>query len=710
MKNTISVVLARIALLMLILSLAGLCPINPSAATSALADKSRTSVSGSDPEKDDAPSAVSDEESGEKESEQAQPKKGIGEEELSIASSVTQAIQGQDGVTVQTMCTNCNEANIELGGLGDEHVNVNIDGFRLFGGLPRIYALAILPSPAISNIDVSSGPGYAEHYYEAIGGTIDLTTHKPVSRPSIQAVLETGSYGWGKTSLFGDWKLGILSGRIAGTKSQSNAIDANDDGFVETGKVNQWTGSINLQMQFRRLGNFSFGATRIRDEQIDGHGRLEKEQFTGIPIGYLKEDTRVDWLDYRFGYDILLPKGHVIQLRALKYNREQRIKAPTNWSFEPKEERYFIEEENTYGDIKWLGPIGSRWILSAGFNNEDDVNAVSGVSMPVYLPVLEESVKGWGAFSQASVDILPELVLIFGTRYDSFDIFGEEWSPRSSVIWKPIRSFTITTSFGYGFRPPRPVFSEICCGQSPEKNENVKPERSKSMSIDFTYQPVPAWKFTTYLHRSNFDDYIIKMVAGSVDLHQKLMQGNIEDATIQGFDTSLSWKWSKGLSVSGSFSWVDAHNNNETITLLPNVWAPFEFIWPVTLPLTDIPYIAEKGGQVSLRYAPPNGIYSLSIMAQYTGSMLIQHYFDVPFSVFPPVVPPGGLYEDYVSTPDFWIVNLAGSIRIKKHIEWRFGVDNITDYVQKDLGDFTRDYNWGPIRGRYLYTAISYNY
>ncbi|MBP1611797.1 MAG: hypothetical protein H6Q01_460, partial [Acidobacteria bacterium] len=27
------------------------------------------------------------------------------------------------------------------------------------------------------------------------------------------------------------------------------------------------------------------------------------------------------------------------------------------------------------------------------------------------------------------------------------------------------------------------------------------------------------------------------------------------------------------------------------------------------------------------------------------------------------------------------------------------GIDNITDYVQEDLGDPTRDYNWGPLTG-----------
>lgn len=645
-------------------------------------------------------------------------------------SSLGQAVQGQEGLTIQTMCTNCNEANLELAGLGDAHINVEMDGFRLFGGLPRIYAFSIFPPAAIEKVGVRSGPGLAAGSYEAIGGTIELTSRRPRTRPDLLATAESGSYGWQKLGLLADGAVGFLSGRIAASWSEVEGIDADGDGHDETGATEQMTGLFDVRLDAGRGGAFLLGATRIEDDQIDGKGQVEFDPITREPSGWLPEDTFVEWTEYRFGYDLQLPGKQLVELRLTRYERDQRIAAPQILSSEPKVERYRILEENTYGTLRWRMPVGLRWTVSAGWGIEDDDSTVSGETLPAYLPTLTETVRGEGGFVQLEADVTPDLSLTLGGRYDRFEVdsdppstapplneygaqpfeSGSEWSPRASLSWKPVAAFQLRASFGHGYTPARPVFNEICCGQTPERNTDLRPERSRSAALDFTFQPSPAWKWNLYLHHTDFDDYIVKMVAGSVDLKQKLMQGNLAGATMRGASAFLSWKGPAGVSLSGSYTWLNARNDSDTITLFPRVWQPLDVVYPVTLPLERIPYLAQRRGTLSVAWAPPRGRLSLGAAAQYTGSMLIQHYDNVPLSAFPPTLPPGGLREDYLETPGFWLLNLNAAVDLGKHVRLALVLDNVFDEVQDDLDDPSTDYNWGLIRGRYTAAALSYRF
>ena len=47
------------------------------------------------------------------------------------AGTVTGSLQGKDGLRIQTLCTHCNSANIQAGGLSQEFAPVILDEFRV---------------------------------------------------------------------------------------------------------------------------------------------------------------------------------------------------------------------------------------------------------------------------------------------------------------------------------------------------------------------------------------------------------------------------------------------------------------------------------------------------------------------------------------------------------------------------------------------------
>ena len=71
------------------------------------------------------------------------------------AGSVVGGLQGQAGVRVQTMCTHCNSANVQVGGLSQDLVPMFFGPYPLIGGLAVSYVLNMLPPDSVAEAQAS---------------------------------------------------------------------------------------------------------------------------------------------------------------------------------------------------------------------------------------------------------------------------------------------------------------------------------------------------------------------------------------------------------------------------------------------------------------------------------------------------------------------------------------------------------------------------
>jgi len=88
------------------------------------------------------------------------------------------------GVAIQTVCTNCNNADLSLGGLGNDHVPIVCDGLPVPKGLAQVYLLSVTPPTILDKIAVKRGPYSAELEGSAVGGAIKLERREP--QPGLQ--------------------------------------------------------------------------------------------------------------------------------------------------------------------------------------------------------------------------------------------------------------------------------------------------------------------------------------------------------------------------------------------------------------------------------------------------------------------------------------------------------------------------------------------
>ncbi|RMG44216.1 MAG: TonB-dependent receptor, partial [Acidobacteria bacterium] len=156
------------------------------------------------------------------------------------AASVTGALQGKEAVRIQTLCTHCNSANIQVGGLAAELVPMELGGFPLLGGMAVAYALNCLPPDTVAEAQVVKGPGSADLPNPAAGGTISLEPSEPSELPYLTAGVLAGTYRRRSAvvRLAGEaapW----LSGQVLAGTDRADPVDDDGDGFNDVGRLDR---------------------------------------------------------------------------------------------------------------------------------------------------------------------------------------------------------------------------------------------------------------------------------------------------------------------------------------------------------------------------------------------------------------------------------------------------------------------------------------
>jgi outer membrane receptor for ferrienterochelin and colicin len=271
---------------------------------------------------------------------------------------------------------------------------------------------------------------------------------------------------------------------------------------------------------------------------------------------------------------------------------------------------------------------------------------------------------------------------------------GDRIVPRTALTWKPVDELQLRFSAGAGYRAPTPAFDQVCCGRRYRGNRGVEIEESTSLGVEATYQTGTRWRVGASLFSTDFEDLIITMATLSTFGQHTYQKVNVAEArqtsaSLEGRFGINSWVTTKL-----SYTWLDAQNDTqgETITAIVDQGNGPE---DRTFNYAEIPYTVEHRGAIGFDFRVPYDI-ALNLAGQYTGPTLIQGFtLEAP-------------EEQLVATDDFWVANVRAEKLLQKGLGLYVGVDNVFDYTQDDLGDLRYDYNWGPLRGTYVYGGVSY--
>ena len=97
------------------------------------------------------------------------------------ACNISEVLNFQSGVRVETDCQTCNYTQLRINGLAGGYSQILINGKAIFSPLTGLYGMEQIPSNMIDRMEVIKGGGSSLYGSSAIGGVVNLITKLPTS-------------------------------------------------------------------------------------------------------------------------------------------------------------------------------------------------------------------------------------------------------------------------------------------------------------------------------------------------------------------------------------------------------------------------------------------------------------------------------------------------------------------------------------------------
>ena len=637
---------------------------------------------------------------------------------------LSDVLEGASGVRVATMCTNCNVANVTLLGQTGDRVQVWQDGLPVVGGLGAIYLLNVMPGEAIASTETVRGAGTVLTGCLAGVGAILIKTLNPLSKqkPFFFASADLGSLDWQGQKLLGAGRSGKLAGEFVVTRAVTAGSDPNGDEAYELAASNRMTYAGTISYEISRRSRLRFDLGGYREDQRGSKGGYAP----GYPSGFLAEDIDIRRSEASLGWDYTLPDHSKLTV-STRYTRRNQytsdnsgIRLPTSSLSRPY---YMIVNESArLAEARYERGFGARIRFLAGAVGERfeaDGTIKHGINLlnpdRIAPQVIDDFVRHKGVFSQVELSLPRRLDITAGVRWDELD-----WTPgvnsapaiwptipnrkqglflpRVRLAWKPVRPLAVSLSGGSAMGAPRPSLERICCGAMAFSTGVTEyPEFSRNYLLDLDYVPFRWWHLRGTAFKNDYEHYLQKMAMVAFDYTPSYLVANYSRFQLKGVEIATDFRFLEGrLSFGAVASHLRVESEHPIVASADILLNEEVGKWSLQLPTGMIPFVPKNQASAFVKWDDNEAGWRASVEAMHTGPMKIQ------------LLPRYGFVTEYASTPGFWLVNMKGSKRFGERFALFGGIDNLTQKVQSHLADPAYEYNWGPLRGRYVYMGLSY--
>ncbi|WP_299879087.1 TonB-dependent siderophore receptor [uncultured Cocleimonas sp.] len=473
--------------------------------------------------------------------------------------NVLDLIRGTTGVSLQGIGSG-GRKTISLRGMESKHTLILVDGKRIPGTNDTIgpntdYQYDWVPTSQIERIEVVRGPMSVLYGSDALGGVINIITRRPGNEL-------TGNVKLTSRLANGD--------SINGSKDDGDGHDASfnisggvSDNFqLSVGAENSRRASVDSQLNLgqsaiegRKKEQLSLGA----DWQPAEDHNIELKYSTGQEKRWYDTATSRNVL-YQSQYDIdrdqlsLGWKGTVgkitSSLRAYQGKVDISNKATNGVAGTAPQK---LTDTVVEGNIST--PLGEKHFITAGLEHRieelENSNLVSN----------KENFSLNSLYIQDEIDITDSTLLTLGTRFDDHEVFGNEVSPRVSVVWSASDNLKLKGSYGHGFKAPniKQASSDYVFAFGPYSisgNSDLEPETSDSFEVGANYTRE---KFS--IDAAIFDSKVKNLIELTGPLTDRTYQ-NINEARLKGVEISSKILLTEALTLNTGYQYLDAKDGD----------------------------------------------------------------------------------------------------------------------------------------------------
>lgn len=163
-----------------------------------------------------------------------------------------------------------------------------------------------------------------------------------------------------------------------------------------------------------------------------------------------------------------------------------------------------------------------------------------------------ESGNFYSFYAQDEFQVLKNLILNAGLRYDQFSTFGGTLNPRAALIYQPWEPTTFKFIYGSAFRAPN-AYEEYYVSTSNEQNPHLGPETIRSYELVWEQRVGQHWSGSASLFYNDIKDLIHYQQDPANELFYFV---NLDSVRAEGAEFEVAAKWASGLRARASYAYT----------------------------------------------------------------------------------------------------------------------------------------------------------
>lgn len=466
---------------------------------------------------------------------------------------------------------------VYLQGLGSERVLVLVDGEPVVGRIGGEIDLSRLPVADAERVEVVKGPQSTLYGSEAMGGVINLVTRAPEpGAPAGGVQLTGGSRGRRDGVAHARASLGAFDGNVRGGVRDVDLVPGQD--APPDAGTRRWDANARLGWQASPALRVEGGGWLVEESQHWRTGQLyqfaDNRQWSGrLGAAWTAGAHRLAPSLYVAGFEHGL----------------SRASGPDPVGGGDRETQRLAEAA-----LRYSGGAGALTVDGgAEFRREwTESDRITGSARDASTV----DAYGQGTWTAGAVRLVP------GVRVSHSERWGQHWTPRLAMVWRPVPALALRASAGTGYRAP--AFKELymeflndAAGYTVRGNPDLRPESSASVSAGAEWAGQRTYVRASAF-RTEFDDFIETVLDDSASTPSLSLYRyrNVARGRTQGVEVQ-SGAVLGSLRADAGWSWL---GTRDASTGRPLLGRP------------------EHAGRLALAYARASGL-RLGVAASYTG-------------------------------------------------------------------------------------------
>ena len=572
---------------------------------------------------------------------------------------------------------------IQLLGIPGRYSQMMFENIPNLRGLSSTYGLMYVPGPWMESIQVSKGAGSVINGFESVSGQINVEYKKPELTEDVSLDLFFGDVGQVEFNADAAIQFNekLSTSVLAHVSKVDRKVDHNGDSFID----HPLTEQINIMNRWNYMNNrweMRFGIRGLYEDRKGG-------QMVELPEGAMNPGNP---------YLIEIKTTHFEAFSKIGLISQRRASTSVGWITSAS----YHNRDAVYGRNMYAGTQQSLYsnLLFQSYINNTAHNFTTGLSFMYdhYDERLKnndmqnDSIFGPteivpGAFFQYTYNNFGGLTAIAGIRADHHSEFGFFMTPRMHVRYEIDSATTIRASAGMGYRSARIIAENnhlLATSRRLVIQQQPRMERAINYGVNLSRCFIIDGRKMTLsgeFYRTSFSDQVI------IDMDQSTSEIYIYNLDGQAYSNSIQiemlWEPVKNLDLVLAYRWNDVRVTQQE-------------------ELVRKPLVNRYKGLLNLSYATNLRKWQFDFTTQLNGDARLP---DTQMNPNP----------DYPETSPVYTIVHAQVSRFFRKWSVYAGVENLTDFVQKDpiiawddpFGKhFDSSMVWGPIMGRKLYAGI----